>query len=276
MKFTHVLPLAALSAAFVIPDEQVMSQVAVENHQQTDSIYDQLPSKENFVHDFKDTFSKIAKTSKNAVDEAFDLATETSEHAFSNLEEAAFDAKAWLDNAANDVSEYGHGHHGHHGHHDHKPNKTVYQLIAESKYTTKLASLINEYEDLVQLLNGTAANYTVFAPVDSAFEKIPEDAPKPSKEFLKKVLTYHVSSDFYPAGRVLTTHTIPTLLKGEAIGNEAQRLSTNIGLKGLTVNFYSRIIAVNIVSTSTASCLGYFGLHPSSSEPTVSFTALLA
>ena len=71
----------------------------------------------------------------------------------------------------------------------------------------------------------------------------------PSKEDLKKILEYHVSAEFYPAGRVLVTHTIPTILEGEDIGFEKQRLSTNIGLKGLTVNFYSRIIAINIVSS---------------------------
>ena len=151
----------------------------------------------------------------------------------------------------------------HHG----KPNLTVYQLIAESKYTTKLAKLINEYPDLVKALNGTAANYTVFAPIDHAFEKIPEDAPKPSKEDLKKVLEYHVSDEFYPAGRVLVTHTIPTLLEGDDIGFERQRLSTNIGLRGLTVNFYSRIIAINIVSVplqlafSAAANKGQFGTN---------------
>ena len=67
---------------------------------------------------------------------------------------------------------------------------------------------------------------------------------------MKKILTYHVSADFYPAGRVLTIHTIPSLLAGEGIGGEPQRLSTNIGLKGLTVNFYSRIVAINVFGTN--------------------------
>ena len=53
----------------------------------------------------------------------------------------------------------------HHPPHHHKPNMTVYQLIAGSKYTTKLAKLISEYDDLVEALNSTKANYTVFAPV---------------------------------------------------------------------------------------------------------------
>jgi len=126
---------------------------------------------------------------------------------------------------------------------------SVYELIAESKYTTKLAALINEYPDLVQLLNGTTANFTVFAPTNSAFEKIPEHAPKPSKDEIKQILFYHISTELYPAGRVLLSHTIPTYLVGDGIGGEAQRLGIEIGLRGLTVNFYSRIVAIDIVSS---------------------------
>lgn len=96
-----------------------------------------------------------------------------------------------------------------------------------------------------QTLTGDPA--AVFAPTDKAFEKIPDKAPKPSKEELKKILLYHVSEDFYPAGKVLVTHTIPTLLSVETLGIGPQRLATEIGLKGLTVNFYSRIVAIDIV-----------------------------
>lgn len=101
------------------------------------------------------------------------------------------------------------------------------------------------------MLNGTTANFTVFAPTDKAFEKIPKHK-EPSKEFIKKLLLYHVSPDFYPAGRVLHTHTIPTLYKEPALGSDdfAQRLSVNIGFKGLTLNFYSRIVAIDIVSNN--------------------------
>ncbi|OJD31965.1 fasciclin domain family protein [Diplodia corticola] len=134
----------------------------------------------------------------------------------------------------------------------HKPNQTVYELIANSKYTTKLAKLINDDDELVKLLNGTSANFTVFAPTDKAFDKIPKHGKEPTKEFIKKVLLYHVSPEFYPAGRVLHTHTIPTLYKEPALGGDdfAQRLSVNIGFKGLTLNFYSRIIAINIFGTN--------------------------
>lgn len=126
----------------------------------------------------------------------------------------------------------------------------MYELIAESKYTTKLAKLIGEFDDLVELLNGTSANFTVFAPTDAAFKKIPKHAPKPSKEFLKKILTYHVSPFFYPAGRVLYSDTIPTAYNESALGDEPQRLSVRVGLKGLLVNFYSKIVATNIFASN--------------------------
>jgi uncharacterized surface protein with fasciclin (FAS1) repeats len=131
-----------------------------------------------------------------------------------------------------------------------KTSLTPKQLINESKYTTKLAKLINEYDDIVKLLNGTKANYTVFAPTDEAFEKIPEHHKKPSKEALKSILLYHVSDDFYPAGRVLHSYTIPTLYEPEKLLGHKQRLTVRVTLKGPAINFYSRLVAVNIFGTN--------------------------
>ena len=261
MRVSHVLPFAALATARILPDKQTANQLVIETDRTSSSFFDRLPAKDEVVSEVKETYSSLVKYTQTTLDDAVAFATETSKKANDKLHEfkskGYFDGQAWLRSGSDldfPIDILGGGEHPphdgppHHGHH-HKPNLTVYQLISESKYTTKLAKLINEFDDLVQLLNGTAANYTVFAPIDCAFEKIPEDAPKPSKELLKKVLTYHVSSEYYPAGRVLVTHTIPTLLRGEELGDEPQRLSTNIGLKGLTVNFYSRIIAVDIVSS---------------------------
>ena len=249
MKLTNILPLALSTTAFVIPDGHVMSQIAIESHQDSHSQLDQLPAATHVIDTLKDAFADVVENSQSAFDQAIEFAESAGKHVLSKSKQASFQAESWL---ASKVETCDHHHHGpphgppHDPHHQ-KPNKTVYELIAESKYTTKLAALINEYEDLVTLLNGTAANYTVFAPIDSAFEKVPEDVPKPSKEELKRVLLYHVSSEFYPAGRVLVTHTIPSSLSVDTLGGELQRLSTNIGIRGLTVNFYSRIIAIDIV-----------------------------
>lgn len=261
---TTLLPLAALSTAFVIPDEQFTVFPAVENNQDSLS---KVPCAEKYWHQFLEASSEAVDSSKNALDELLDHASEAGKNAMNAIEET-FDAQSWLDSTEDDFEDdldvfddpdHRPSHPPHHKpphhrkpkhpHHE-KPNMTVYQLIAKSQYTTKLAALIDEFDDLVQLLNGTAANYTVFAPTDRAFEKIPHKAPKPPKEFLKKLLKYHVSSDFYPAGRILVTRTIPTLFKQKELGDEPQRLSTNIGLRGLTVNFYARVVAPNIFGTN--------------------------
>ena len=286
MKLSHVLPLAAVSSAFIIPDEAVLKQVAIDTNHAAEPLIDRLPSKDTLIKEFENSFSHVADASKNPFDSAVEFFADTAETTSNRLKEEYFDVKAWLATGDSSLSgEEGtppspppppphhphdnpphgkppHGkpphrgppHHGppHKRHPHHKSNLTVYQLISESKYTTKLAKLISEDESLVQLLNGTTANFTVFAPTDKAFEKIPEHAPKPSKESIKKLLTYHISKDFYPAGLVLGSNTIPTLLVGEYLSEDPvktpQRLSIHLGFKGLTVNFFSRIVAINIVS----------------------------
>ena len=284
MKYFTLLPLAALSTAFVVPDQQVFNELSIETNTQARLANEASMTKDRILDGFKSHYEEVTGTvkevsgkAKNALDDALAFAT----GAGHSMSETAFDAHSWMQNNVDHMYQafedhdhpphhkdphhkdphhkdphHGPPHHGppHHGppHHDphhEKPNRTVWELISESKYTTKLAKLIADYPDIVESLNGTHSNFTIFTPIDSAFDKIPEHAPKPSKEQLKSLLFYHIVPDFYPAGRVLVTHTMPTLLKGEHLSSqpEPQRLSVNIGLRGLTLNFYSRIVAVNIV-----------------------------
>lgn len=263
MRVFYFLPLAAIGSAFVIPDQEIFSSVAVEDRKASSgSILDSLPGPHDAWETAEETVSKAFKGAKDTWDNAVHYAEDIAVNIDNDFQEA-FAGDPWLESADYDTDlfdgslQYGTPHHGphqpgkpHHPPHHGKPNRTVYELINESKYTTKLAKLINEDEELVKLLNSTAANFTVFAPIDLAFEKIPEHHKKPSKEFIKKLLTYHVSTDFYPAGRVLVSRTIPTALGGEYLGDEPQRLSTQISFKGLTVNFYSRVVAIDIFGTN--------------------------
>ena len=263
MKSFSLLSLAALSTAFVIPDAETARSLRLQpQDNELPSFWDNLPSVEQIWSDAESRVQKIAGCAKHKVDDAVEAVYDTAVK-YDERFETAFAGADWLA-TKEDEEDYTEGppHHGppHHGGPDHrrphhppqhgKPNMTVYQLISESKYTTKLAKLLDDYPDLVKTLNGTKANYTVFAPIDSAFEKIPKHAPKPSKEQLEKILTYHVSPDFYPAGRVLVTRTIPSALEAEFIKDVPQRLSTQVGLRGLTVNFYARIVAIDIFGTN--------------------------
>ncbi|KAL2429847.1 hypothetical protein ABEF95_003308 [Exophiala dermatitidis] len=260
MRVLSVLSAAAVASAFVIPDQATLDALALQNQDleqpKEHPFWEKVHQAENFWEDLEEEFTRAANCAK-------DTAVKYGED-FRN----AFAGDAWLDTADYDLDliekppHHGPPHHGppgghppghkphHPPHHHHQPNETVYQLISKSKYTTKLAAAINEFPDLVDLLNGTKANYTIFAPTDRAFDKIPEHAPKPPKEFLKKILTYHISTEFYPAGQVFNSRTIPTTLEAEYIGKVPQRISTQVSLKGLTLNFYSRIVAIDIFGTN--------------------------
>lgn len=145
-----------------------------------------------------------------------------------------------------------HHHDPHHGHG--KPNLTIFQMIQESKYTTRFAELINEHEDIVGLLNSTDNKYnlTVFCPTNEAFDKIPEHHKKPDADTLRRVILYHIVKDEYSAGRVLSVATIPTALDEPELGGAGgrpQRLRVSLGFRGVTLNFYSHLNAANIVSS---------------------------
>lgn len=274
-----LLPLAAIASAFIIPDEQTANQLVIESVKDSQTFFDKVQGKvEHVWSEAEETLNDLVAFSENVVDNAINIASDAANKATSSFEcygsMMKFEVQEWLDSAATTLEEFEdfddedvdifdrphkkpkhpkhphHGHRPHHGHHKHKSNLTVYQLIAGSKYTTKLAKLINEYPDLVETLNGTAANYTVFAPTDKAFEKLPK-GHKPSKELIKKVLAYHVSPAFYPAGRIFITHTIPTALGEKSLGGEPQRLRVGFTIgKGLNINFYSKIVAANIFGSN--------------------------
>ncbi|KAB8206279.1 FAS1 domain-containing protein [Aspergillus parasiticus] len=135
----------------------------------------------------------------------------------------------------------------------HPPSdKTIYELITESKYTTILAKLIKEDEELVHLLNSTETNHTFFAPTDDAFKKIPHhDDHKPPKELIRAFIKYHLVPGVWDARTVFHSHTLPTELESPALGDKLpQRLSVRAGWRGLTLNFYSRIVAPDIPGTN--------------------------
>lgn len=260
MKLLSVLPLAVLGSSLVIPDDAVMSSIAIEEPSRDFTpIQEEIPSPQELWEDVKHPVIKALGCAKHKLNDAVDYALQEGSN-FGTTFEEAFDYQSWINSAEDKLEGFVESpkhpedkpphHPPHHSPHHHKPNETVYQLISKSKYTTILAKLIDDYPDLVELLNGTTANYTVFAPTDKAFKKIPKHAPLPSKEDLKNILTYHISSDFYPAGRVLTSRTIPTLYKSSALGDEPQRLSTQLSLKGLTIGFYSKVVAVDIFGTN--------------------------
>lgn len=246
MRSLTLLPLAAVASAIVIPDAQVLADIPIEKHHHQgrplepvagggdDSSphawLDWLPSTDAVTATVHDVFDTLSSSIEHALYDVKSKFETEFEHLLDEADEIAGDRPP---------------------HRGHKPsNLTIYELISKSKYTTKFASLVNEYDDIVALLNSTSANYTLFVPVDEAFKHIPEDK-KPSRDFVEAILKYHIGLGLYPAGRVLVTHTLPTALDEPLLGDKPQRLRTSAGvLSGVRVNFYSKVIAIDIVGFS--------------------------
>lgn len=133
-------------------------------------------------------------------------------------------------------------------HHHHKFNKTIYELIAGSNHTRIFTRIINQHEEVVKYLNSTSAyNYTIFVPVDEAFEHVHHPHHNISKEAILHWLEYHVSPEVYTLHDFFDVQTVPTFRHEETESKFPQRISTALTHKGLTLNFHSHVIKPDIV-----------------------------
>ncbi|OBR12877.1 Fasciclin domain-containing protein [Colletotrichum higginsianum IMI 349063] len=219
MKSLTALSCVALANAFILPDPRIFEQAAIRNNDRPDqaSWWDRVPSKDSIVNTVEDGIDSLSAHIESALHSLEDTVENKFDHL---LEEEVFNEPR-------------------------PSSKTIYELISESEHTTEFAKLVEGYEDIVKVLKSTEANHTLFVPTNSAFEHIPKHK-KPGKEVIEAILKYHVGVGEYDAKRVLHTHTLPTLLNEPFLGDKPQRLRTSVGLGGVRINFYAKVVAVNI------------------------------
>jgi uncharacterized surface protein with fasciclin (FAS1) repeats len=100
-----------------------------------------------------------------------------------------------------------------------KPMKTIVQVAIENgNFKTLVAAL--KAAGLVDALSG-AGPFTVFAPTDAAFAKLPAgtvEALLADREKLTAILTYHVVSGKVMAADIVKSHGAqPTTLEGQTL-----------------------------------------------------------
>jgi uncharacterized surface protein with fasciclin (FAS1) repeats len=91
------------------------------------------------------------------------------------------------------------------------PSKNIVETAAGAPQFSTLVSLVKK-AGLVGVLSGKT-NYTVFAPTNAAFKKVPKKTLNElaaDKAMLKKVLLYHVLPGKVPASKVLKTKSATT------------------------------------------------------------------
>jgi uncharacterized surface protein with fasciclin (FAS1) repeats len=107
--------------------------------------------------------------------------------------------------------------------------KTIAETVVGSARFDTLESLVIR-AGLVEALSGKGP-YTVFAPTDEAFSKVPAETLEAlgnDPEALRRVLLYHVADGRYPAARVVRKRSIETLA-GPRLEVKATRRAVRVG-----------------------------------------------
>ena len=110
-----------------------------------------------------------------------------------------------------------------------KPKKTITETVVGSGRFDTLESLVIR-AGLAKTLAGKGP-YTVFAPTDEAFSKVPAktlEALGDDPAALRRVLLYHVADGRYPAARVARRRSIETLA-GPRLKVKATRRAVRVG-----------------------------------------------
>jgi uncharacterized surface protein with fasciclin (FAS1) repeats len=118
------------------------------------------------------------------------------------------------------------------------PSKNIVETAAGAPQFSTLVSLVKK-AGLVGVLSGKT-NYTVFAPTNAAFNKVPKKTLNElasDKAMLKKVLLYHVLPGKVPASKVLKTKSAKTA--------EGSKVTFSVRGKNAFVN-ESKIIKTDI------------------------------
>lgn len=106
---------------------------------------------------------------------------------------------------------------------------TLLDLIKNSKHSSMFYDFIKDYPDIVNRLESTSSNTTVFVPNNHAFKRMLHGKKKENleipKEIIEKILTYHLAPGCFDSSALRWRNTIDSALPDDLLGeNEHQRL----------------------------------------------------
>ena len=124
-----------------------------------------------------------------------------------------------------------------------KPSMNIVQTAVAAGQFTTLVKLVKA-AGLATTLSGKGP-YTVFAPTDAAFAKVPKktlNALLKNKAQLKQVLLYHVASGKVTATKVVKLTSAPTLA--------GQSLSISVRGGGVYLNKTTKVVQADVPATN--------------------------
>ncbi|KGO39003.1 hypothetical protein PEX1_031410 [Penicillium expansum] len=171
-------------------------------------------------------------------------------------------------------------HDGHRHHPIHRPidacpgplchaDKTTWELIKENEYTSRLAELLAEDKDLIEILNSTTANHTFFALTNYALEGLPR-RNGPSPKFMSSLLRYHILPGRFTIQHIIGHGTLPTKLTEPALESDLpQRIVVREHHNRVMLNERSRVVGADMKTKNGIIHIITSPLHPPPETRTV-------
>ncbi|CAG8167148.1 unnamed protein product [Penicillium nalgiovense] len=142
-------------------------------------------------------------------------------------------------------------------------DKTTWELIRGNEHTSRLAELIANDNDLIDILNSTTANHTFFALTNEALEGLPRGRNGPSPKFMSSLLRYHILPGRLSIQHIAGHGTLPTKLTERALeSNLPQRIVVRDHHNGVMLNWRSRVVGADMKTKNGIIHIITSPLHP--------------
>ncbi|KAM0543228.1 hypothetical protein ACHAO7_009528 [Fusarium culmorum] len=127
---------------------------------------------------------------------------------------------------------------------NHETNLTVWEVLSNDDRVSKFVDVIGKLPDIVRGLSAPQARFTVYAPVNEAFDSF-YFPPDPPPFFGLFIAGCHMGPGPVPAERLPSMGTVSSFVNGDIFFTYKQRISVQKDKSGLILNRAARVLPVN-------------------------------
>ncbi|KAF5007924.1 hypothetical protein FDECE_5840 [Fusarium decemcellulare] len=126
----------------------------------------------------------------------------------------------------------------------HETNLTIWEVLSNDESVSRFVEIVSNLPDIVRGLSAPQARFTVYAPVNEAFDSF-YFPPDPPPFFGLFIAGCHMGPGPLPAERLPSRSTVSSFVNGDIFFTYKQRISVQQTGDGLTLNHEARLLPIN-------------------------------
>lgn len=126
----------------------------------------------------------------------------------------------------------------------HETNLTVWEVLSNDERVSKFVEIVGKLPDIVRGLSAPQARFTVYAPVNEAFDSF-YFPPDPPPFFGLFIAGCHMGPGPVPAERLPTMGTVSSFVNGDIFFTYKQRISVQQDRDVVTLNHVAQLLPMN-------------------------------